>query len=322
MNTSSWEKARAVPFSLAPGAEVTIPCDADRLYLNSGANTLGALMVRLDDTGAEIAITTGFYARVWRFRRLRLRNAGPIALAGLLLLSADPDFFVIHPSGSAEIGLELRDESARFYPFSAALPSAGNAGSTTTLRHPVLEMDTGTGASLSKTRQAVEDFNAQQMWNTGGSTFWAQRHRVRARMRVYTALGQQDPNTQAGIQLGLAALHPLGVGQSLVRLCASFDSFLPSVVWKLQTSNGAAQSSVDLVGVPAPVVGTAALLEIDLIGGTRADAYINGVPGASLTLTLPSGAQNRGAGIFVGEDATAGARTAAAFTNLEAYTYV
>jgi hypothetical protein len=326
--THTWEKARAIPYNLGPGAELVQDCDADRLYLNSGPDTPGELFVSLDDTTAEVTLTTGFFAVLWRFRRLKLVNRGAAALSGVLFVSADPNFFVIDAGSgggggggaSSDIGLELRHESARFYPFSVIPPAAGSGGSTSVLQNPVVEVDTGAVVAASKTRQCVEQFNARQMWNTGGLTFWDRRQRVRCRVLPYTVLNGGDADASAGIQIGLALNHPLTV-QDFIRLSMAFDS-INGFFYRLQVSDGVGMTDVALTGVGAPAVGTAHELEFEFVPGDRVDAFVDGILGATVTTNLPAGAINRGAGIFVGEDASGLDRIAAAFVGLEAYTYV
>ncbi len=326
MARDTFEKARAIPFTLAAGASAYFDCDSDSLYVSEGPTTPGELYFQLDDDGPELTFAQGAYARLWRFRRLRLRNASALAFSGVLMLSHDPDFFVMQPGGGSGGGGTLSDVaeglglvSARFYPFSVLLPAAGSGGSTSVLRHPVGELDTGAVFAASKFRQTVEEFNGRQMWTDGATAFWGRRQRVRARVLVYTSTNGGDDDSIAAVQLGLAAAHPLAL-QTIVRLSLVLNA-AAAYFFRLTVSNGVASTSADLTGVAVPALNRGYLLEIDFRPGQDVRAYVDGVLGATIATSLPTGSQNRGAGVFVGEDASSVDRTAAAFSNLEAYTY-
>lgn len=208
----------------------------------------------------------------------------------------------------------------RFYPFSALLPSAGSAGSSHTLWHPVVELNTGAALALSKFREAAEEFNARNMFNAGGTNDWARPAIVRCMMKVFAALDPQDSNCQAGIELGIAAVHPLpaGAGANLIRLF--FDIF--NGQWTLKVRSATGQTSATLSGVDAPAIGTPAELGIFFSPGGYVSGAINGKVGATITTNLPTAtAMTRGAGYYVGSSSTSTLdQVGAAYVELEAQT--
>lgn len=208
----------------------------------------------------------------------------------------------------------------RFYPFSALLPSAGSAGSTHVLRHPVVEIDTGAAVALNKFREAAEEFNARNMFNANGKNDWDRPQIVRCLMKIYTANDPVDASSQAGIELGIAGVHPVpaGAGANLIRLYHE----IVSQTWILQVRSGTGQTSATLTNVDLPNVLTPAELAIFYQPSGYVSGAINGKVGATITTNLPtSAAMNRGAGYYVGSAATSSLdQTAAAFVEMEAQT--
>lgn len=317
---------RIEPITLAAGASRIVECDATALFMSDCS---GPLFVRLDDEGGEFIVSAGFFGRFAWAKRIKFRNAGAATVTALATLSHDPEFLALQPGGSG--GGSVSDVWAaqgnyRSHPFAALLPTNGSGGSSATLRNPGAELDTGATIAPSKFRQMLEDYNARAFWNTtGGTNYWAKRHRARVRALVYNVANGGSDNSQAGLMIGALAAWP-ATNATCIRLAMILNTG-GTFFHRLHVSNGVATVTADLTGAPAPVIGTAGqTLEIDF-NPTAATPYVaalvNGTEYARITTGLPTGATTgRGVGVYVGEDATSIDQIAAAFMALEAVTYV
>lgn len=323
-----FEKARSFPFSLAAGASVASDCDASRVFLAVGPTAAG-LFLTLDDIGPELGIQQGFYAALGNFRRFKLRNSTLVTVTGTLFLSNDENFLAWQPSSGgggsgtvSDVFTGLSMSHYRSYPWAALWPAVGSGGSSTTLQNPVVEMDTGATIAPSKYRFMAEEFNARKMFKGGVSEYWSRRHRVRCRVLFYTLNSGNTDDSQVAIGIGVPAANPLPAASAIVRL-AMVLNINNGYLFRLFVGDGVATTTLDLTLAPsiAPNVGYTMEIDYNKPAGYVA-GLINGTEYGRITTGLPSGTQNRGACIYVGEDNTSADRVAAAFTAMEVATYV